>query len=463
MRGFFDWFLVYRAAAPADDDERRQLAVRLGAVLFFLGGALGLSVVPMAAAANVHDYHPIGIVIPCAIAVITPIPAYLFRARLSWTIIVGQLLVGTAFISIGQYSATGQLPHGAALYILLATYGLLFLTRRQAVLLIAMIGVEYAVLLSVGRHFVAPVVQWLFLMVVLAVTGLVVDWLVRRTRALVETEHDARTQLEDAQAELGEWNRTLEQRVMEQLDQLQGMGELRRFLSPQVADAVIQSVSAGNENLLEPHRRLISVYFCDLRGFTRFSGHAEPEDVMAVLDEYYATLGALMTEFDATVGVFAGDGMMAYFNDPVPCDDPAMRAVELAVATREAVDRLAAGWVKRGVELGFGVGVALGYATLGPIGFESRRDYGPLGTVVNLASRLCDEAASGEILADARCYSAVADAVDAHERSGLWLKGFADPITAFAVDAVRVSSRTASEQVLPASSLEMRSADPDRS
>lgn len=191
-------------------------------------------------------------------------------------------------------------------------------------------------------------------------------------------------------------------------------------------------LSAGADEILATHRRQIAVIFIDLRGFTGFSAVAEPEDVMDVLTEYYAAVGAVAKRLEATVGSFAGDGVMAYFNDPVPCDDPAGRALEMATSLRLPMADLRESWSRRGFSIGYGVGIAYGYATLGTIGFEERSDYTPIGSVVNLAARLVDEAADGEILLDGRAYEAVHNDVNA-TRVELELKGFAGSVAAYRV------------------------------
>jgi adenylate cyclase len=229
---------------------------------------------------------------------------------------------------------------------------------------------------------------------------------------------------------LAEWNTTLEARVAEQIEELERMARLRRFLSPQLADLV---VSKGDEGVLGTHRRDIAVLFVDLAGFTPFSETSEPEDVMAVLREFHEELGRLVAEFGATVGFFAGDGMMVFFNDPLPCDEPADRAVRMAVAMRARLGGLAAQWRKRGYDLGFAIGVAYGYATLGEIGFEGRYDYGVIGSVVNLAARLCDRAEPGQILISARAKAAVEDTAELEEVGQVVLKGFHAPVRAFNV------------------------------
>ncbi len=249
-----------------------------------------------------------------------------------------------------------------------------------------------------------------------------------RIKALHDTVQEQAARLETQSSQLAEWNRTLEQRVAAQLAELERVGRLKRFLAPQLAEVI---VSSGDEKLLESHRREITVVFCDLRGFTAFSETAEPEEVMDVLREYHATMGDLIFRFEGTLERFAGDGLMVFFNDPIPCPDPPARAVRMAVEMRARVSELTNAWRKRGHELGFGVGIALGYATLGRIGFEGRFDYGAIGPVTNLACRLCDEARAGQILISQRVNGAVEELVDAEPAGELVLKGFHRPLTAY--------------------------------
>lgn len=237
-------------------------------------------------------------------------------------------------------------------------------------------------------------------------------------------------QLAAQSAQLAEWNRTLEQRVADQLRDIERMGRLKRFLPPQVAELVL---SSGDEKILDSHRREVSVVFCDLRGFTAFAETAEPEEVMAVLREYHAGLGAIIFRHEGTLERFMGDGLMVLFNDPLPCPDPASRAVRMAVDMQDAVGRMAEGWAKRGHDLGFGVGIAHGYATLGRIGFEGRSDYAAIGTVANLAARLCGEAQRGQILTDRRVSTMVGDLARFEPIGDLILKGLTRPVPAFAV------------------------------
>ncbi len=251
-----------------------------------------------------------------------------------------------------------------------------------------------------------------------------------RIKALHDTVQEQAARLEAQSLQLAEWSRTLEQCVAAQVAELERVGRLKRFVSPQLAELI---VSSGGERLLESHRREITVVFCDLRGFTAFAETAEPEEVMGVLGEYHAAMGSLIFQFEGTLERFAGDGMMVFFNDPLPCPDPAARAVRMAVAMRQRVGELSGTWRKRGHQLGFGVGIALGYATLGKIGFEGRFDYGAIGTVTNLAARLCDEALGGQILVSERVYAAVEELVEAKAAGEFALKGFHRPLTAYNV------------------------------
>jgi len=230
--------------------------------------------------------------------------------------------------------------------------------------------------------------------------------------------------------ELVELNRTLERRVAEQVAQLERLGRLKRFFSPHLAELI---VSGGAEDPLRTHRREISVVFLDLRGFTAFAETAEPEEVMTVLREYHAEMGRLILEHEGTLERFTGDGLMVFFNDPVPVPDAPARAVRMAVAMRDRVADLTAAWRKRGFDLGVGVGIAQGYATIGAIGFEGRWDYGAIGTVTNLAARLCGEAKPGQILVSQRVMGAVEDLVEAERVGELSLKGFHRPIGAHSV------------------------------
>jgi len=227
---------------------------------------------------------------------------------------------------------------------------------------------------------------------------------------------------------LAEWNRNLELRVQEQVQQLDRLGRLKRFFSPQLAELI---VSGDADDPLKTHRRELTVVYLDLRGFTAFAESAEPEEVMDILHEYHASMGKLIIEHEGTLEHFAGDGMMIFFNDPVPIDDAGERAVRMSLVMRERVKDLKVKWRKLGHDLDFGVAIAQGYATIGAIGFEGRWEYGAIGSVPNLAARLCGEAKPGEILIPQRLLGKVEDWVEAESVGELTLKGFHRPVSAY--------------------------------
>jgi adenylate cyclase len=231
-----------------------------------------------------------------------------------------------------------------------------------------------------------------------------------------------------------ELNRTFEERVQTQLEELERLRRLRRFLSPQLADAI---VSFGDESILRSHRRQVAMLFADLCGWTSFVDAVEPEELMQVLGEFHGTIGGLVRRFDATVGFLEGDGVQLFFNDPIEVPDAALRAVQLGCALREEMAELTPRWQKRGYDLNLGAGIALGYATCGEVGFEGRSDYAALGAVTNLASRLADEAAAGQILISQRLYAEVEDDVQVEPVGEFTLKGFQRPVAAFNIVAVR--------------------------
>jgi class 3 adenylate cyclase len=228
--------------------------------------------------------------------------------------------------------------------------------------------------------------------------------------------------------QLAEWNKTLELRVQTQVEQLERLGRLKRFFSPQLAELI---VAGGADDPLKTHRRDVTVVFLDLRGFTAFAETAEPEEVMAVLREFHAAMGQLIVDHEGTLECFIGDGMMILFNDPVQIANPQERAVCMAVAMRTRFETIAVAWSKLGYDIGMGIGIAQGYATIGAIGFEGRWDYGSIGTVCNLASRLCGEAKSGQILIPQRLLASVADFAEVEAIGELSLKGFQRAIAAY--------------------------------
>ncbi|HEY6979682.1 adenylate/guanylate cyclase domain-containing protein [Reyranella sp.] len=252
--------------------------------------------------------------------------------------------------------------------------------------------------------------------------------LVARVRAMlrIKTLHD----------EVQALNKGLEAKVREQVEELGRVGRLRRFLAPQLAQAI---VSAGDEKILENHRREVVALFCDLRGFTGFSETAEPEDIMAVLKEYHGAVGPLIRKHEGTLDRFTGDGMLVFFNDPLPCEDAPERAARLAIEMRDAVAGLVGSWTKRGHKLGLGIGMAQGYATLGRIGFEDRFDYTAIGAVINLAARLCGEAGDGEVLMSGRLAAAVEAMAEVEDLGERLLKGMARPAAVAKLRALRLA------------------------
>ncbi len=243
--------------------------------------------------------------------------------------------------------------------------------------------------------------------------------LLARVRSLVRIKRYHDTVVAQAAA-LAQWNERLEARVREQVEELERLGRLRRFLSPQIARLVVDS---GDDSFLESHRREITTVFTDLRGFTPFAEHAEPEETMDVLRAYHAALGELVFRYEGTLEHFAGDGVLVFFNDPVPCADAPDRAVRMAVEMRTAVEALAGDWRRHGHDLGFGVGIAQGFATLGRVGFPGRYDYAAIGTVTNLAARLCALAGAGQVLVTQRVLDGVEGPVLTRELGPLDIRG----------------------------------------
>ena len=253
--------------------------------------------------------------------------------------------------------------------------------------------------------------------------------LLARVRSLLRIKQLYDT-VETQSAQLAELNRTLEQRVTEQVGQLERLSKLKRFFSPQLAELI---VSGGADDPLRTHRRDVTVVFLDLRGYTAFAETAEPEEVMGVLREYHREMGTLVLAHEGTLERFAGDGMMVFFNDPVVIPNPEERAIRMALAMRDRVAELAAGWRKRGYDLDVGLGLAKGFATIGAIGFEGRWDYGAIGTVTNLAARLCAEAQGGQVLITSRVAAATEELIQAEEVGALALRGLSRPVPTFNV------------------------------
>ena len=247
-----------------------------------------------------------------------------------------------------------------------------------------------------------------------------------RIKALTDT-------VQAQSAKLAEWNAKLEERVNEQLGELESLSRLKRFFSPQLAEAIL---TGGADNPLVTHRREVTVVFLDLRNFTAFAETSEPEEVMRVLREFHTEMGKLIVEHGGTLERFTGDGMMIFFNDPVVVPDPAARALHMAVAMRERVDEMSVVWGKQGYDLSLGIGIAQGYATIGAIGFEERLDYGAVGAVTNLAARLCSEAKGGQILTNRKTLSQLEQLVEVEPIGEVSLKGFAKPVSVYNIKAL---------------------------
>ena len=256
-----------------------------------------------------------------------------------------------------------------------------------------------------------------------------------RIKALHDQVQNQAVLLAEQADELARWNRLLAARVAEQVAEIERISRLKRFLAPQVADVI--AASGDSDTLLASHRREVTVLFCDLRGFTAFTEAAEPDQVMTVLHEFHQALGELIHRYEGTLERFAGDGLLTLFNDPLPCADHTLRAVRLAVDMRAHIEKLAHVWRGRGHELGFGIGIAVGPATLGKIGFDRRFDYAAIGNVTNLASRLCDEAKSGQILVDRHIRAVVEAHFHTQPLLPLNLKGFRLPVEAHEILALR--------------------------
>lgn len=301
----------------------------------------------------------------------------------------------------------------AVLYLEALPFAFYTLRLRWALLLAANPVGGCALVLALQGGWPAPVQVWLLVATTVVATSWILGIIAERADRLAVSEHEARV-------ELAEINQTLETRVASQVTEIERLGQLRRFLSPQVADAVL---SGESEAVTRPHRQRIAVFFCDLRGFTAFTRDSEPEEVIAITDEYYRAVGTVLQRHGATIGGYAGDGIVAYVGDPVPHPEPARAAVRMVSDVREVMTTLVAEWARRGHELSYGIGLAYGYATLGIVGFDGRYDYTPMGGVVNLAARLCGKATASQILLDHATYAELDGSVACEPVDGLELKG----------------------------------------
>jgi len=398
-------------------------------VIGFVALALPLPTIP--------GFQPFGVAVFMALAVALGLGTLLFpslfdpRVLRRMVALFGALGIIPLLHFLGPRIEVGIVPIAVG-----AATAPFWVGRLWAGLFVGMMTIGYSVEMASTSGFPGPASRGLIVIGTVVLAAGFLDWLIGLIRNLATNERtihrelqEAHTELAAAHGQLADLNQNLEARVAAQVAEIEALNRLRRFLSPQVAEAVL---SEGDEALLQPHRRQIAVFFCDLRGFTSFASGAEPEDVVEALDDYYNVVGAVLRRHEATVGAFAGDGIMAYLNDPVPCQDPGGTAVQMAQELREPMAALVERWKRKGFNLGYGVGIAYGYATLGTIGFEGRNDYTALGSVVNLAARLCGEAAPGEVLIDSRTADALGDRLTVAERE-VTLKGFPTPINAFQV------------------------------
>ncbi len=322
------------------------------------------------------------------------------------------VMMGT-ITTVALWALGPRLGVVSVVYLEALPFAFYVLRLRWALVAAANVVVGCGLVILLQDGWIAPVMQW----AIVATTVLAVAWILgmfaERAERLAASEHEARM-------ELAEINHTLEDRVAAQVTEIERLGELRRFLSPQVADAVL---SGDAESVTRPHRQRIAVFFCDLRGFTAFTREAEPEEVVADIDQYYRTVGEVLQRHGATIGGYAGDGIMAYFGDPVPLPEPARAAVQMVTELRGDLDVLVAEWQRRGHDLSYGIGLAYGFATLGVVGFDGRYDYTPMGGVVNLAARLCGKATAAQVLLDHATYADLNGVASCEPVDGLEFKG----------------------------------------
>lgn len=397
----------------------RAEALRLCAVsaLFFLAG-LAVAIAPLLRVDidQVNDPWLVWVTGPGCVGAAAWYGALLVMREDLFARVVGPTffvlsMLAAVLSAVGQHIAGAALPEVVTVYAQTVMIVFLVLRRVLANVVVGLCVVASgSVMLTSGVPY-APE-RWLYTVLPLLAIGYLLGPLPGRAA-------EAAREVEAARAELARVNDGLAQQVAEQVGQLENAGRLRRFLSPEIAEAVL-----SDDQLLQPHRREIGVFFSDLRGFTAFAGRAEPEEVLAVLNEYYAAVGSVLRRHGATIGDYAGDGVMAFLGDPVPVEDTARRALVCAGEVRDALGDLTDLWQRRGHALGAGIGVAYGYASLGVVGFDERRSYAALGSVVNLAARLCSVAADGEVLVDQR--TAVAAGVDLPVRGSYNLKGFGE-------------------------------------
>ncbi|MDP1793526.1 MAG: adenylate/guanylate cyclase domain-containing protein, partial [Acidimicrobiales bacterium] len=384
-------------------------AFRSAVVLYFVAGALATA---MGVVGEDSFEHPeVVYAIAGGCFVLGCVFGGLLRYAYDWTMaFVAQIVHFAVFISglmisVALYgTGPDEFMIATVVYLQPLILGCYLLRTPVAFVHIALIALEFGVVLTYGPPITHPGLQWGFLMGIGASGALILGRLADSAAAMAVSEHEARTALS---------------------------GRLRQFLAAPVADAV----AGESPELLAPHRRAIAVFFCDLRGFTSFASNAEPEDVVEVLGEYYEVMGRHLDAHHATFGSFAGDGVMAYFGDPLPLDNPTEAALTMALELAAALDTLVERWHRNGYDLNYGVGITHGHATLGLVGYAERSEYTAIGSVVNLASRLSDQAAGGQILLDGRAASKLGETHRVRPDGDRVLKGLSHPIAVF--EAVR--------------------------
>ncbi len=426
------WRAIFRDRQSAFElllgrDNARPVIVRAESLwTIAVGGSAILALaLPHATVEGLHSGAMLAIIVPGVLAAIV---VALLADRVSGDLEIALAVASVALLLVavalaGPDVGMSVVPVGCSVAL-----SFLFFRRRIAMAVSTEVAVGYGIVLASQDGYPAPMFRWLVFVASTTATGMVMAWAVGLIEQLAVQERDAAAELDAAHRDMAVLNQQLAERVDQQSGEIGSLNRLRRFLSPQVADALLHD---GIE-ALAPHRGRIAVMFCDLRGFTAFSSSAEPEEVMEVLDRYYVTVGRALQACGATVGTFSGDGIMAYFGDPVPHEDAAGAAVHMAVAVREPMRQVVERWRQRGFDLGCGIGIAFGYATIGPVGFDERTDYTALGPTVNLASRLCGMAEDGEILIDGRANEAVLGRVEVEERE-VELRGFDRPAVAHRV------------------------------
>jgi class 3 adenylate cyclase len=393
--------------------------------LIFVGTVLSvqapLTVILLTAKASEDMVHPgmawriaalvfaVGLAMPVALVVQSP---RTLRRLLPLGTVTVIFFMGVAS-SLGLWAAGPRLGVIAVLYLQALPFAFYTLRLSWALLMSATAVGGCALVLALQPGWPASLQVWLLIATTVVATSWVLGIIAERADRLAVSEREARMELDEA-------NQTLEARVASQVTEIERFGQMRRFLSPQIADVVL---SGNSDSITQPHRQRIAVFFCDLRGFTAFTRDSEPEEVIAITGEYYRVVGTVLQHHGATIGGYAGDGIMAYLGDPVPHSDPARAATEMVLEVREVMATLVTEWARRGHDLSYGIGLAYGYATLGVVGFDGRYDYTPIGGVVNLAARLCGKATASQILLDHATYAELDGKFSCEPVDGLELKG----------------------------------------